>query len=1131
MNEREIFTAASQIEDRELRANLLATVCKDDAALLQRIESLLRASEHAEDLIEPSQRALQHLSEEEQDEGNPIDCRQAVGQLSSVNKLPRPGVLQPGTQIGPYQIQQLLGEGGMGVVYAAKQSEPVKRQVALKILRPGDTSRNILARFEQERHALSMMEHSGIARILDAGSTADGLPFFVMELVKGIPINQYCDQENLSPQERLQLFIPVCAAVQHAHQKGIIHRDLKPSNILVALYDGKPVPKVIDFGVAKAIGPRLSETTVYTEVGSVVGTLEYMAPEQAELNNLDIDTRADIYSLGVVLYELLTGSPPFSRQQLRSAAFDEMLRIIREVEPPKPSTKVSSSDEAASVAAHRKLEPKQLAKALSGDLDWVVMKSLAKERTHRYQTVGEFAADIHRFLNIEPVAAGPPSFAYRARRFLKRNRILSLATLMTVLAVVAGVVGTSIGMVQARTALAGERQALKEKTESLKAEEQARNEAELASQKTLQALDSLTGSFTTRWMSRQNELSADDRKFLKDILVFYEDASKTNSGTKNSKQIRVAGFHKTANLHTVLGNSQEALESYQLAARFYQDLSKQFPDMPEYIDGEARCLRPIAQILSKQGNRQAAEDSHRRSIELLSGIVNLGSALPSTHIEHIESLTDFASLLHRHGKNAEAERVFQQAEEAFHTIEDKFLAPVERQSLYASMLQIRCYFFRELGRLKEAFADGQKAIELATALIESGVDQAQTRREICSLHTMLGTIHQSRGEFELAQSQFRAASVAARSLVARYPLVPAHRAAVAESHRMLGANYFFQRNYGQSIEEYNQAKIISRRILDDFPDELEHQYNHAELCNVMGLALKESGQLDGAERELQESVQLKKKVVEKAGETLRYRQSLAMSLHNLANTHNKQREFEAAIQCHHEAITIRENLFNKNPEIVGLALDLGGSHCDFGNMLVNDNRIEEGLKQLDRAVEILEKLVQLNPQQNNARVFLRNARQNRGVAHLREENWQESLADIERATELDDGSNRVRYRQQRLICVCHLDPVKGIAAAEDLLKLDDAGPSDQFAAARAFAQISGTHDVEPVRKNSAERAIQLLQSLNDAGIFRDPAAANLDQYIEFRYLSENPAFKALIEAIKKQLPPQVDSKATRDPDK
>jgi serine/threonine protein kinase len=268
----------------------------------------------------------------------------------------------------------------MGTVYVAQQEHPVKRRVALKIIKSGMDSAHVIARFEQERQALALMDHPNIAKVLDAGTTQNGLPYFVMELVKGIPITKFCDQERLTPRERLELFIPVCHAVQHAHQKGIIHRDLKPSNVIIALYDGKPVPKVIDFGVAKATSQKLTEGTVFTEVGQMVGTLEYMAPEQAELNNLDIDTRADIYALGVVLYELLTGSPPFTGKQLRSAAFSEMLRMIREVEPPKPSTKLSSSDELPGIAAKRKLEPKRLTRLIQGDLDWIIMKCLEKER-------------------------------------------------------------------------------------------------------------------------------------------------------------------------------------------------------------------------------------------------------------------------------------------------------------------------------------------------------------------------------------------------------------------------------------------------------------------------------------------------------------------------------------------------------------------------------------------------------------------------------------------------------------------------------------------------------------------------------------------------------------------------------
>ena len=294
-----------------------------------------------------------------------------------------------GAMVGPYKLLQKLGKGGMGVVWMAEQREPVQRCVALKINK-ADLASQVIARFEAERQALAMMDHPNIAKVLDAGTTAAGRPYFVMELVKGVPFTKYCDEEHLTPKERLELFMPVCHAVQHAHQKGVIHRDLKPSNVLIALYDGRPVPKVIDFGIAKAMHQKLTEKTLFTEVGQIVGTLEYMAPEQAELNNLDIDTRADIYSLGVMLYELLTGSRPFSSKQLRGDALLEMLRVIKEVEPPKPSTRLSSSEDLPIVAANRKLEPRSLSRLVKGDLDWIVMKCLEKDRPGVYETANQW---------------------------------------------------------------------------------------------------------------------------------------------------------------------------------------------------------------------------------------------------------------------------------------------------------------------------------------------------------------------------------------------------------------------------------------------------------------------------------------------------------------------------------------------------------------------------------------------------------------------------------------------------------------------------------------------------------------------------------------------------------------------
>ena len=353
-------------------------------------------------------------------------------------------------RIGPYSILRRIGEGGFGTVFEAEQTEPVARRVALKIIKLGMDSPQVVARFEQERQALALMEHPNIARVLDAGTTESGRPYFVMDLVDGVPVTDYCDEHRLRIKERLDLFLQVCMAVQHAHTKGVIHRDLKPSNVLVATVDDRPVAKVIDFGVAKATERKLTEKTLYTEGRQLVGTPEYMSPEQAE-GSADIDTRTDVYSLGVLLYELITGTTPFSASDLRRAAYGEIQRIIREVEPPRPSAILrNSTDTLAGVAASRHVEPRRLSSMIRGELDWIVMKPLEKDRERRYQTARGFALDIERYLTGEAVEARPPSAGYRLQKFLRRNRGPVVAALLLAAVLVAGIVGTTLGLVEAR---------------------------------------------------------------------------------------------------------------------------------------------------------------------------------------------------------------------------------------------------------------------------------------------------------------------------------------------------------------------------------------------------------------------------------------------------------------------------------------------------------------------------------------------------------------------------------------------------------------------------------------------------------------------------------------------------------
>jgi serine/threonine protein kinase len=639
MNEATLLAAALEKPSPEERAAFLPQACAGDERLRRRVEALLRAHAEADDVL-----------------NRPLPAVAAAAQ--------GPPTEAPGTVIGPYRLLEQIGTGGFGVVYLAEQTEPVRRKVALKILKPGMDTRHVVARFEAERQALALTDHPNIAKVLDAGTVGgagfqpagggdarkmpapQGRPYFVMELVKGIPITDYCDQCGLTTPERLELFRSVCRAVQHAHQKGVIHRDVKPTNVLVAIQDGKPIVKVIDFGVAKAINQRLSEHTLVTGFHQMIGTPLYMSPEQAEMSPLDVDTRADIYSLGVLLYELLTSTTPFTRERFKQATYDEIRRIIQEQDPPKPSARLSElrSHQAgpestagvghampaattmlATVAAHRRTEPRQLLRTVRGELDWIVMKCLEKDRNRRYETASSLAKDIDSYLHNEPLQACPPSTTYRLRKFVVRNKgPLLIAGSFTALlvvglcALVAGLVAVARLNSQLDDRNQSPNQANKEMADALarEPEELAKTRAALeamtkARARARQALSRVSEQVVEESMGRKSQLSAADQKFLREMLPDYETFANEMGDTPQARELRAEGHFRIGTIQFRLRGLAKAETAFRAAMRLYKDLAADFPGQPEYRQLLAQAHSNLGIVLRASGRVADAAAAHR----------------------------------------------------------------------------------------------------------------------------------------------------------------------------------------------------------------------------------------------------------------------------------------------------------------------------------------------------------------------------------------------------------------------------------------------------------------------------------------------------------------------------------------
>jgi serine/threonine protein kinase len=853
MREREIFLQALDIPDRAKRAAFLDEACRDQPQLRAAVDELCQAHEQAGTFL---------------NQPHPAAGSSAGTKGADVH---------PGQIIaGKYKLLQQIGEGGMGSVWMADQTEPVKRRVAVKLIGiERGNSKSILSRFDAERQAIALMDHPHIAKLLDAGSTGGehgGYPFFVMELVKGVPLTEFCDEHKLGVAERLNLFMQICSAVQHAHQKGIIHRDLKPTNILVELHDDKPVPKVIDFGLAKALsGQPLTEHTLFTGFGTVAGTLQYMAPEQAKFNAVDIDTRADIYALGVILYELLTGSTPIERAALKQAALDEVLRLIRESEPQTPSKRLSTAQTKPSVAANRHSEPQTLGRFVKGELDWIVMKALAKERDRRYETANGFARDIERFLHHEPVLAGPPSASYRLRKFVQRNRGQVIAAALVLLALLTGIAGTTIGLIRAE-------QQQRIATAAAASEHKAREKAEVARDLTRQALDSMTSTATGDALTTQKEISADQKRFLTEVLNYYQQFAGEKADDELSRARTAAAAFRVGTIQYRLGRIEQAVVAFQMARDGYAALTADFPTKPEYRHELGRSHSHRGFMLFEQRKWPEAGEEYRQALAIQEKLVAEFPGVPEYRQRLAGSHRVLSYLLFGLEKQSEGEQHLRQALAINEKLAGDFPGvPEYRHSLGLSYNDLASLLM-DLEKWSEAEIYDRKGLAINEKLATDFPGVPEHQEQLALNYHHLGIKAARLGKRLEAEGAYRKVLVIVAKLAEDFPTVPSYREWVALYRDNLGGFLKGTGRQSEAEEEYRKALAIREKLAAEYPTAPDYRAILAASHTNLGLLLHEQGKrAEEEEEENRKALAIQEKLAADYPEVRQYRPGLAMS--------------------------------------------------------------------------------------------------------------------------------------------------------------------------------------------------------------------------------------------------------------
>ena len=1084
-----IFLNALEIQEQQQRDAYLEKTCRDDAQLRDEVIDLLDHARRLGGFMSPGESTT-------------------VGNTSAHAS----NTIGVGSQVGVYHLREALGEGGMGEVYIAEQTQPVRRCVALKLIRHGTARQDIVTRFEAERQTLALMDHPNIATVLDGGQTESGQPFFVMELVRGLPINEFCDQARLTTADRLKLFVDVCRAVQHAHQKGIIHRDLKPSNVMVSEVDGRPVAKVIDFGVAKAVTAHLADEESSSRLELVIGTPLYMSPEQAGSGLRDVDTRSDVYSLGVMLYELLTGTTPFGLDRLKESGFEEFRRVLREENRIRPSDRISTLTAAAQLTLSEKrgCEPGKLTRLVRGELDWIVLKAVDGDRGRRYESASSLADDIERYLSGDVVEACPPSIPYRLQKLARRHRVALAMSSLALGALILGVIGLAISNSliteqrnAARVAEANERKQKVEAEQQKAVAEQQRQIADDNYRLALDAVDTYLTEVSENQLLNAPAMQPLRHELLQQALDFYRQfADQRGADDQSSLNDLASAYERIARITEEIGSVQEAIEALENALVLRDRLA--LDGAPEQISRAATLRASLAASISaEQGDLQRAarliEDSlalHDRALSSAPGDFDL-------ELRYANSLNSAGLASAASGDRDSALEYKQRALEAYQTLseakpdDDRLGALIAMAHFNVGLEQ------SAVGRLDDALKSFQEAAGRFRSLsTEAPVVQAHRFRLAESL-AQVTSVHLSRGDEQAALASSQQATSILQNLADENPSVWNYRLELAWSINRTAAVH---KQFGRltvSAERFQDAVDLIRDVVDEFPENRSLLRAQSQYQMNLAAVMSSLNRYEEAGRLMRDSMEIRQTLVDH-GQLPADRFDLAKDTHNLASLRVQLGEPDEGRKLFLRAIAVEEELIRDHPETFRYQRMLLISHWGLAGALDELRESDQAITAFEAAIAIGKRLADEDPARMEVQRYLARSRSSLAVVFAR----------MGRVAESDKLYRECVEAWQQLAERFPADPGIRFSAAIDLYNLGnshkDAGRTREAAMAyedaiAALEELGRTHPeaVDPILVHHCWVNLGVLEPPGAARLasFRRAYAANSDDWIVNRNIA------------------------------